>query len=266
MRTALLTLALVAPALSAAAYPGGTPTFVTDVAPFCAGCHSSVSADQLQGVPPKRVQAELAAQKHLAKIRLPGADGPYTKLSEDQRAELIAGIEALDAASSVRVVAPDKVAPGAIFEVTVEARGGGGPAIGLALVDSDQRWQARPAASAGWRVLDAPKVIGPDGSPQTDFTDRRNPALAPGISYVNVYGIASDPAAGSFATASVTYRLRAPSEPGAYPLAAAFLYGTEKASPHGGVETIRGVVPVGGFTANSGRVRFSDVVQVRVEP
>ena len=49
------------------------------------------------------------------------------------------------------------------------------------------------------------------------------------------------------------------------PLAAAFLYGTEKGSPHGAVETIRGKVPRGGFTANSGRVAFSEVVEVEVE-
>jgi hypothetical protein len=47
-------------------------------------------------------------------------------------------------------------------------------------------------------------------------------------------------------------------------LAAVFLYGTEKGAPHGAVETIRGVVPRGGFSANSGRVRFSEVVQVQV--
>ena len=47
------------PPLGAAACPGGTPDFVTGVGPFCAGRHASVSGDQLAGVPPKRVQAEL---------------------------------------------------------------------------------------------------------------------------------------------------------------------------------------------------------------
>ena len=59
-------------------------------------------------------------------------------------------------------------------------------------------------------------------------------------------------------------RCPAPREPGSYPLAAVFLYGTEKGAPHGAVETIRGVVPRGGFSANSGRVRFSEVVRVQV--
>ena len=33
----------------ASAYPGGTPSFQTDVAPFCAGCHSSRDAAALAG-------------------------------------------------------------------------------------------------------------------------------------------------------------------------------------------------------------------------
>lgn len=250
---------------TAAAYPGGTPAYVTDVAPFCAGCHSSVSAAQLVGVPPERAAAEVAAHKHLARIRAAKPDGPYAKLTEREREELIAGIEKIDAAGLVEVLAPEKVAPDQIVEVTVRATGGAGPVVGIALVDSDQRWQARPAPSAGWYVIDKATVTGPDGQLQTRFTDGRNPALAPGTSYVNVYGVSADPGAGRFSTVSVTYRLRAPHEPGTYPLAAAFLYGTEKASPHGAVETVRGKLPLGGFAGGSGRVRFSAVRQVRVE-
>ncbi|MFQ5697490.1 MAG: hypothetical protein ACE5IL_04295 [Myxococcota bacterium] len=250
--------------LTAAAYPGGTPVYVTDVAPFCAGCHSSVSAGQLAGVPPKRAEAELAAHKHLAQIRAAKPEGPYAKLTESEREALIAGIEKIDAAASVEVLAPEQVSPDQIVEVTVRAMGGAGPAVGVALVDSDQRWQARPAPSAGWRVVDRAAVTGPDGQLQTRFMDGRNPALAPGTSYVNVYGVSADPEAGRFSTVSVTYRLRAPHEPGTYPLAAAFLYGTEKASPHGAVETVRGKLPLGGFAGASGRVRFSAVRRVRV--
>ena len=36
-------------ATSAIAYPGGTPVYQTDAAPFCASCHSSRSADALAG-------------------------------------------------------------------------------------------------------------------------------------------------------------------------------------------------------------------------
>ena len=73
-RTAALAFCLVALAsTTASAYPGGTPAYVTDVAPYCASCHSSASEDQLQGMPPARASAELAANKHLAKIRTPAA-------------------------------------------------------------------------------------------------------------------------------------------------------------------------------------------------
>ena len=248
---------------SAAAYPGGTPAFVTDVAPFCASCHSSRSLGQLEGVPAQRAQAELAVNKHLGKIRAAVAGSPYAELTEEQREQLIAGVEAIDANSAVRVLAPARLQLGAIFEVTVEAKGGGGPVVGLALVDSDQRWQARPAASAGWQVLEKPRVLGPDGAEQTRFTDGRHPSLAPGISYVNVDGVSTS-AGGVVQTVRMTVRLRAPQQPGTYPLAAVFLYGTEKGSPHGAVETIRGKVPRGGFGGHSGRVLFSEVVQIQV--
>ncbi len=258
-----LALGLLLAPLSARAYPGGTPTYVTDVAPYCASCHSSVSADALAGLPDARVQAELAPNKHLAQLRAPKPDSPYAKLSDAQRAELARGIEAIDAAARVRLVAPPVVAPGQTFEVTVESTGGGGPVLGLALVDAAHRMQARPAASAGWQVVEKPAVRGPDGAPQTRFTDGRNPALAPGVSYVNVYDAPA--AGGKGASATVTWRLRAPSTPGAYPLAAAFFYGTEKGAPHGAVETVQGRAPIGGFTGASGRVRFSDVVQIQVK-
>ncbi len=82
---------------------------------------------------------------------------------------------------------------------------------------------------------------------------------------MNVYDVKADPAAGSYSKVSMTVRLRAPNEPGTYPLAAVFLYGTEKASPHGAVEASLGrILPRGGYTGNSGRVRFSDVLQIQV--
>lgn len=252
-------------ATSAHAYPGGTPYYVTDVAPFCASCHSSVSADQFSGVPPQRVQAELADGKHLSKIRAATEGSPYAKLSDAQRGELIADVQKIDAASSVKVAAPTSLKAGQVFEVTITAVGGGGPVVGIALVDSNQRWQARPASAAGFHVLDTPKVLGSDGQPQTRFTDARDPALSPGVTYVNVYDVVSSPGQGKFPTVSVTYQLRAPAVPGSYGLGAAFLYGTEKGARNGAVETLRGVQPVGGFTGNGGRVLFSEIVALEVE-
>lgn len=263
-RFAAAVLSFALPAV-AAAYPGGTPNYVADVAPFCASCHSSVSIDQLQGVPEQRASAELAVNKHIAKIQAAPEGSPYASLSAQERQALIEGIQRIDRNSAVRVVAPQSVNADQVIEVTVQARGGGGPVVGIALVDSDQRWQASPAPSRGWQVIEMPRVTGPDGQPQTDFTSRRNPSLAPAVSYVNVTGIRADPVADRYDDVAVTYRLRAPNRSGTYPLAAAFLYGTEKASPYGAVETIRGRLPLGGTAANSGRVRFSEVLRIEVK-
>jgi len=249
----------------ASAYPGGTPAYVTDVAPYCAGCHSSVSADQFEGAPPTRASAEVAANKHLAKIKSPDADSPYAKLSPKERDELIASIQKIDAATSVKVTAPATVKAGQEVEVTVEATGGSAPVLGVALVDSNQRWQSSPATARGWLVLEKPKVTGADGKPQTKFTDGRNPALPPGVTYVNVYDVSCDPAAGKFSTVKVTWKLRAPAQAGSVPLAAVLFYGTEVSAAHGGVDTPYGKQPLGTFMGNSGRVAFSNVLKVAVQ-
>lgn len=264
-RLTVLALAASALASTAHAYPGGTPAYVTDVAPYCAGCHSSASEDQFEGVPPTRAAAELAANKHLAKIKSPGADSPYAKLSEKERAELLAGVQKIDASSSVKLSVPGSVKAGSEVEVTVEAKGGSAPVLGIALVDSNQRFQAAPATARGWLVLEKPKVTGPDGQVQTKFTDGRNPALPPGITYVNVYGISADPTAGKFSTVKVSWKLRAPAQAGSVPLAAVLFYGTEVSSPHGGVETPYGKSPIGEFTGSSGRIAFSEVQKVTVQ-
>ena len=43
----LFMLGSVAHVGTASAYPGGTPSYQTDIAPFCAGCHASRSVDML---------------------------------------------------------------------------------------------------------------------------------------------------------------------------------------------------------------------------
>ena len=76
----------------------------------------------------------------------------------------------------------------------------------------------------------------------------------------------SDAAQGSFATAQVTWTLRAPIEPGPRPLAAVFLYGTEKGSPLGTLTDPLGRKSnVGGVTAGAGRVVFTPVQVIAVE-
>lgn len=266
-RSLALVSLLLAP-LSAPAYPGGTPDYQTDVAPFCASCHSSVDAAALAGAPPDRAKKELAANKHIAQIRSGAARSGYEGLSQEERSLLAQQIEAVDKASSVEMQAPDKLSPGQAFEVTVIVHGGGGPVAGVALVDTDQRWFARPAPAAGWGVADAPVIRGPDGKQQTKWLEKRPASLERNISYVNIEGVSSDVMTESYPSAQVVFKLTAPTEPGTYPLAAVFFYGTELATPLGTKidpkDPLQRKMPLGGFGGASGRVRFTPVKQVKV--
>ena len=150
-----------APAVSLA-YPGGTPNFQTDAAPYCAGCHSSRSEAALAGAG-ERAAKEVAERKHLS-VLLSGQKG-YASLTEVDRRALADQIRALDEASTVTLAAPAALLPGQSFDVRVDVTGGAGPVVGIALVDRDHRWFARPATAAGWRVIAPPKITGPDGQP-----------------------------------------------------------------------------------------------------
>lgn len=247
----------------AAAYPGGTPGFQTDAAPFCAGCHSSRDEAMLSNAPPGFAAKQLPEAKHYALIR--AGKGGYQDLSEQQRSDLIAQLMALDEASTVVLEAPARVAAGSTFEAVVRVTGGAGPVVGVALVDAAQRWLARPAASAGWQLVGAPRIEGPDGQTQSQWLERRPEALGRNLSYVNVSGVASDASTGSYAAAAVRFTLRAPGEAGALPLAAAYWYGTEKGTPLGyRDDPVRGKQPLGGMAGGSGRVLFSDVLSISV--
>lgn len=253
---------VIVPSL-AAAYPGGTPNYQTDVAPFCASCHSSRSVDALAGMG-ERADKEVAERKHIALI-LAGEKG-YADLSETDRQTLAAQIRALDVASSVAMVAPDSVPAGGTFEVTISVTGGAGPVVGVALVDAAHRWLARPAASAGWQVAAPPQIVGPDGEPQLDWLAKRPEAMGRNLSFVNITGISSDSAAQQWASARVTFTLRAPAQPGSYPLAAAYFYGTEKSSLLGYTTNAMGWKEVrGGFGGGSGRLLFTTVKKITVE-
>jgi hypothetical protein len=257
-----LALAAALGPAAAAAYPGGTPAFQTDVAPYCAACHSSRSPEALAGAG-ARAERELAETKHLARIL--AAEEGYASLSAPDREALARLVRALDAASTVTLVCPETVAAGSTFEVAVEVTGGGGPAIGVGLVDADHRWWARPAASAGWQVVAPPRITGPDGAPQEEWLARRPEAAGRNLSFVNVTGVASDPAKERFARARVVFTLRAPDRPGSYPLAGVFLYGTEKSSVLGYTTDAEGNEHVrGGFDGGSGRVLFTPVRRIEV--
>jgi hypothetical protein len=250
--------------LGALAYPGGTPSFQTDAAPFCAACHSSRSADALAGAG-ERADKEVAESKHIAVI-LSGQKG-YAELTETDRQALVEQIRALDAASTVSLKAPTSVKPGETFQVQVSVTGGSGPVVGVGLVDRAHRWYARPAPSAGWLVVAPPEIMGADGKPRSSWLDRRPESAGRNLSFVNVPGIESDSAAGKWDSAEVIFTLRAPDRPGALPLAAAYWYGTEKSTVLGYTENALGRKEVrGGYTGGSGRVMFTPVQQIQVAP
>ncbi len=264
---------------SAHAYPGGTPDYQTDAAPFCASCHSSVDAAELAGAPGDRATKELAANKHLAQIEAGAANTGYAELSEGERKALATQIRALDAASKVRIAAPAQVAPGQVFVVEVTITGGDGPVAGIALVDAAHRWYARPAPSAGWQIAEPPLIrVGVAGkpadasvggeAPEQKWLDRRPAALGRSLAYVNVMGIKSNVDTQTFAEASVVWKVQAPMQPGKYPLAAAYFYGTELVTPLGykvdPADPLKRAQVRGGFGGASGRVAFTAVQQITV--
>ena len=164
------------------------------------------------------------------------------------------------------IKAPTSVKRGDTFQVQVSVTGGAGPVVGVALVDRAHRWYARPAASAGWDVVAPPEITGADGKPRTEWLEKRPEAAGRDISFVNVTGIESDAAAGKWDSATVVFTLRAPDRPGAYPLGAAYFYGTEKSTVLGYTTNAVGWKEVrGGFGGGSGRIAFSDVLQIQVQ-
>ena len=250
--------------LAAASYPGGTPTYQTDVAPFCAGCHSSRDAASFAGAE-DFAQKEVAERKHIALI-LAGQEG-YESLSETDRRALAEQIRALDEASTVTLAAPAAVIAGQSFEVAVNVTGGAGPVVGVALVDRAHRWYAAPASSVGWSVAEPPRVTGPDGQLQSQWLSKRPESAGRNLSFVNITGVSSNPALQQWGSASVVFTLRAPDRPGSYPLAATYLYGTEKSTVLGYTTDSSGLKqPRGGLGGGSGRVLFSEVVQIQVQP
>lgn len=260
---ALLTAATMVPRF-AAAYPNGTGDYVTDAGPYCAGCHSSRQESQLREMPKEHAAQQTVDGKHLAMITK--ASGSYDKLSEVDRATLIAQIRAVDAATTITLDVPKTVKAGAPLTVTAKVQGGAGPVVGVMLLDSDLRYQARGPAADGWMITGAPAVVGPDGKPQTTFTDKRAAGLGRNINYVMVYGMKGDAVAKTYGSASVGYALQAPVKPGEYTLAAALLYGTEKASPLSTVKRTGFELPLGGFAGASGRILFSEAHTVTVTP
>ncbi|HTO92606.1 MAG TPA: hypothetical protein VMJ70_15855 [Candidatus Sulfotelmatobacter sp.] len=246
------------------AYPGGTPRFTTNANTYCAGCHSSVGADQLRDQPADIASSMTVENRHYASIQ--GGQERYGKLSEDDRKKLLDTVKAMDANSKVEIAASATTVKAlGTLTVTVTTHGGAGPVVGVMLTDNDLRFESSPVQTEGFLITKAPDVTGPDGKPQTAFLDGRYKDLQKNINYVNVQGVKSDPSTNTYPTCKVVYTLQAPSKPGTYTVTAAFLYGTENASPIGRQETPDGrVLPAGGGGGASGRIQFAKTLTITV--
>ncbi len=247
------------------AYPGGTPRFVTNAEPYCAGCHSSVNAEQLRDMTAEASAGMLPEKRHYTEI-LGGEEG-YGKLQPGDREKLLASIKTMDANCSVTLaVSATSVKPLAPMTATVTTHGGAGPVVGVMLTDNDLRFESSPIQTEGFFITDAPQVTGPDGRPQTAFLDGRFSELKKNINYVNIQGVRSNPDSSIYPECKVVYSLQAPAAPGDYTITAAFLYGTEKATALGRVDAPGGrVLPVGGQGAHSGRIQFAKVMKITVK-
>jgi len=258
----LLSLTMLAAAV-ALADPYGPHNAVTDMAPFCATCHSSTSLDQLRDLPASVAAQETIDSKHLSRIKT--ADPAYKDLSPKDREALIAAVKWVDAQASVTIQAPSQARRNSRIDVTVITRGGAGPVIGVSLVDSTLRFQARPISSSGFKVIGPALVLGPDGKPQAQWAERRMRGSDMGLNTVMITGIKGDPATKRVDETRTTWVLRTPPEPGTYTFAAVFFYGTEKAHPLGFL-TLDGQTASPGRTSGaSGRIMFSNVASVSVK-
>ncbi|TAL11794.1 MAG: hypothetical protein EPO02_03580 [Nitrospirae bacterium] len=257
----LLSLSILAAAV-ALADPYGPSHAVTDMAPFCASCHASTSPDQLRELPADLAAGETVDGKHVNRIR---TDPAYKDLGPEDRDMLIAAVKWIDKYASVRILSPTQARRNSRIDVTVVTRGGAGPVVGVALVDSTLRFQARPLTSSGFKVVGPALVYGPGGKPQAQWAERRYRGSDMGLATVMIDGVQGDALAGRVDETRTTWVLRVPPEPGTYTIAAAFFYGTEKGQPLGTVMSNGRAGPRGGPGGASGRIMFSEPVKIGVK-
>ncbi len=263
MRIAAPFLSLTVLAAAAAmADPYGPPHAVTDMAPFCASCHASTSLDQLRELPADVAAGETVESKHLNRIK---TDPAYKDLSAQDRETLIAAVKRVDQSASVTIMAPPQVRRNSRIDVTVVTKGGAGPVVGVSLVDSTLRFQARPITSSGFKVIGPAFTLGPDGKPQAHWAERRFRGSDMGLATVMIEGVRGDAPAGRVDETRTTWVLRVPPEPGTYTIAAVFFYGTEKGQPMGTVMHNGLAGPRGGSAGASGRLMFSAPVKINVK-
>lgn len=252
-RLAAFLLAMLAAPAVAMAYPNGTPHYVTDMGPFCASCHAAARVEYMSELPPDLARKEVAEAKHYGLVRMPSPPSPYIELADAQKEELIRVAKLIDANASVTLTAPPRVKAGQEVSVTIKARGGNGPVIGVMLVDRVSRFQARPVSSGGWFITGAPEVLGQGGKAEAGWLDKRIAGSGKNLNYITIGNQSFDVEKKLFPEGTVKYTVRAPMSPGVYTMAAAFLYGTENASGSAF------------FQRPSGRVLFSEEVRIEVE-
>jgi hypothetical protein len=243
----------------ALADPNGPPHAVTDMAPFCASCHASTSLSQLQDLRPEDAVLETIEEKHLKHIKTGAAYKGLTRVEADS---LLKAVQWIDENATVSIHATGMARRNSRVEVTVVTRGGAGPVIGVSLVDSTVRFQARPIGSSGFLVLGPPLVIGPDRKTQSKWIERRVRGSDLGLSTMIITGIKGDAVTQQVSETRTTWVLRAPAEPGTYTIAAAFYYGTEKSHPLGTVTHNSVAIPRGGMSGASGRIMFSQLLKI----
>src|SRR5439155_15504643 len=117
----------------ALADPYGPPHAVTDMAPFCAGCHASTSVEQLPDLRPEIAMTETIEEKHIKHIKTGEA---YKDLTPEERQSLIKAVQWVDQQATVRMTGPVRAKRTSRIEVTVITKGGAGPVICLSLAIS----------------------------------------------------------------------------------------------------------------------------------
>jgi hypothetical protein len=245
----------------ALADPYGPPHAVTDMAPYCATCHASTNLAQLPDLGPEAAVLETIEEKHSKYIKNGAA---YKDLTRTEAETVLKAVQWTDENATVSIHVTSVAKRNSRVEVTVTTRGGAGPVIGVSLVDSIVRFQARPIGSSGFRVLGPPLIIGPDRKTQSEWIDRRVRGTDLGLSTIMITGIKGDAVTQKVSETRTTWTLRAPAEPGTYGIAAAFYYGTEKSHPLGTVMRNGVAMPRGGASGASGRVMFSQLMKITI--
>jgi len=217
--------------------------------------------EQLRVEPEAFAASQVVENKHYKQLE--AGEGPYKDVPAADRQKLLQDVKTHDANASVTLSAPSSVRPGQEVQVTATVKGGSG-LVGVMLLDTDLRFQARPISADGWVIVGAPKIWGPDGREETRWLDSRGAGLKKNLNVAVIFDMMSDIAAKKFPEGKVTWTVRAPQDPGTYTVAVAFIYGSEKASPLGRVERAGTVFPRGGPAGPSSHILFSKVQQITV--